>query len=95
MTDLLRKSGEVFLSYKETLITKRVPFTKDFERESVRLADTSGRTQRQCRDLVHLANIREQHGLCLDSDDRSHMTKELKALGSGWAASGRASDASD
>src|SRR5690606_18367614 len=28
-------------------MTKRVPFTKEFEREAVRLAETSGRTRRE------------------------------------------------
>ena len=31
-------------------MTKRVPFTKDFEREAVRLAETSGRTRREIAD---------------------------------------------
>ncbi|ENT06065.1 MULTISPECIES: helix-turn-helix domain-containing protein, partial [Brucella] len=28
-------------------MTKRVPLTKEFEREAVRLAETSGRTQKE------------------------------------------------
>lgn len=31
-------------------MTKRLPFTKDFEREAVRLAETSGRTRREIAD---------------------------------------------
>ena len=31
-------------------MTKRVPFTKEFEREAVRLAETSGRTRREIAD---------------------------------------------
>lgn len=31
-------------------MTKKVPFTKEFEREAVRLAETSGRTRREIAD---------------------------------------------
>lgn len=31
-------------------MTKKVPFTKEFEREAVRLAQTSGRTRREIAD---------------------------------------------
>ncbi len=44
--DLLCKSGEVFLSRKETYILKRVNLTEELEREAVWLAEISGRTRK-------------------------------------------------
>lgn len=45
--DLHRKSGEVFLSCKGTGMPKQKIFTKEFETQAVRLAQTSGRSQRE------------------------------------------------
>ncbi|GAA5658319.1 hypothetical protein Brsp06_04703 [Brucella sp. NBRC 13694] len=35
------------MSCKETFMTKRMPFTKEFERGTVRLAETNGLTRRE------------------------------------------------
>ena len=44
--DVLCKSGEVFLSWKQIYMTKRSDFTKEFEREAVRHTETSGQTRK-------------------------------------------------
>lgn len=71
-------------------MTKRVPFTKEFEREAVRLAETSGRTRREVAENlgVGLSTLRRwisrNRDAAIDDPElvetNEDMTDELKRL---------------